>query len=374
MSIRLVSIIGFAALCGSTPLLADFSYVQTTKLTGGMAASMARFAGKRATEPAPQTVLLKGNRLAHVSPENAEIIDLDKETFTHIDFNKKTYSVATFQEMKQRMEEAMRNMEKNRGSADDKDRPEMSFKASVKETGQTRDLSGLTTKEFILVLAMTGTDKKSGQGGTINVTNDMWMAPDIPGYDQVREFYKHMAVKMGSMLGATNPMSMMRPEMGKAFAEMAAEMSKMKGIPVLQVTRMGSTANGEPLPAASEAPELSAQGQIQMPNAGEVAGNAAGSAAAGAAANKMGRLGGIAGGLGGFGGFGRKKKKDEQKEPEAAQQQQQQGAQGQPAAFLMLESTTEYSDFSSAPVDGSKLEIPAGFKQVESEMSGRGRH
>jgi flagellar motor protein MotB len=35
---------------------------------------------------------------------------------------------------------------------------------------------------------------------------------------------------------------------------MAKEMSKLKGVPVMQVMRMGSTANGEPLSAASEAP------------------------------------------------------------------------------------------------------------------------
>jgi hypothetical protein len=370
MSIRFASIAGFVLL-SSTALLADFSYEQTTRITGGMAASLARFAGKQATEPVTQTVLLKGNRLAHVSPKNADVIDLDKETFTHIDFEKKTYAVTTFQEMKQRMEEAMRSLDnKSNKGADTQERPDVSFKASVKETGQTRDLSGLTTKEFILILAMTGTDKKSGQAGTINVTNDMWMAPEIPGYDQVRAFYKRMGEKMGMMFGGTNPMGMMRPEMTKAMSEMAEEMSKMKGIPVLQVTRMGSTANGEPLPAASEAPDLSTQSQIQMPSAGEVAGNAAGSAAAGAAQSRMGRLGGLAGGLGGFGGFGRKKK-EQPKEPEAAPQQE--GAQGQQGALLLLETTTEYSNFSASPVDASKMEVPSGFKQVESEMGRRGR-
>ena len=33
-----------------------------------------------------------------------------------------------------------------------------------------------------------------------------------------------------------------------------------------------------------------------------------------------------------------------------------------------MEMTTELSGFSSAPVDAAKLEVPTGFKQVESEM------
>ena len=40
--------------------------------------------------------------------------------------------------------------------------------------------------------------------------------------------------------------------------------------------------------------------------------------------------------------------------------------------MLLMESTTEMSGFSSAAVDPSKLEVPAGFKQVEPEL-GRGR-
>jgi len=40
------------------------------------------------------------------------------------------------------------------------------------------------------------------------------------------------------------------------MSEMAKEMSKLKGIPVEQIMRIGATANGEPLPAASAGPEM----------------------------------------------------------------------------------------------------------------------
>jgi hypothetical protein len=38
-----------------------------------------------------------------------------------------------------------------------------------------------------------------------------------------------------------------------------------------------------------------------------------------------------------------------------------------------MEITSELSGFSSGPVDASKFEVPAGFKQVESEMLKRSR-
>ena len=51
---------------------------------------------------------------------------------------------------------------------------------------------------------------------------------------------------------------------------MVKEMSKLKGVPIMQVMRVGTTANGEPLPAASEAPIPASNGPA-MPSAGDVA-------------------------------------------------------------------------------------------------------
>jgi hypothetical protein len=65
-------------------------------------------------------------------------------------------------------------------------------------------------------------------------------------------------------------MAAMQPGSGEGMAEMVKEMSKLKGVPVMQVMRMGSTANGEALPAASEAP-LPASNGPEMPSAGDVA-------------------------------------------------------------------------------------------------------
>src|SRR5450756_2301756 len=92
---------------------------------------------------------------------------------------------------------------------------------------------------------------------------------------------------------------MQQPNAGKGMAEMAAEMSKLKGTPVLQIMRMGTTADGSPLPAASEAPLPAGP---PPPTAGDVAKQSASSAI-------MGSLP--------FGGFGRKKKQDDAPPPAA---------------------------------------------------------
>ena len=103
---------------------------------------------------------------------------------------------------------------------------------------------------------------------------------------------------------------------------------------------MTQTMDGKPVPGF---------GGIPMPTRGQV-GAAATDSVAGAA---LGRLGGL-------GGFGRKKKDD--------QQAQQAPPPDAPPAGPMMETTTQMSKFSSAAVDASKFEPPAGFKQVDSEM------
>jgi len=165
----------------------------------------------------------------------------------------------------------------------------------------------------------------------------------------------------------------MQPGMGKGMADMAKEMSKLKGVPVQQIMRMGSTADGSPLPAASEAPLP----QSNTPSAGSAAGQAANQAATNAAnsatntatsnaesklGSKMGGFGGVASSLGGFGGF-HKKKPDQQQ-----QQQQQAQAQAPQNMMVLMETSTETTNFSSSAVDPSKFAVPAGYIKIPSEL------
>ena len=97
---------------------ADYTYQQTTQLTGGSLLGMAKSVGflssqaRHIGDPIVSTIYLKDNRLANVSAESIEIIDLDKETITHVDVQKKTYTVTTFDQMKQAMANTREQMEK----------------------------------------------------------------------------------------------------------------------------------------------------------------------------------------------------------------------------------------------------------------------
>jgi hypothetical protein len=338
----------------STIALADFTYEESSQITGGSVMSMMKIAGafskqaRQAGDPILTSVMVKGNRMIRNNKDHSEIIDLDAGTLTEIDHLKKQYTTMTFEQMRQQMEAAMAKAKAQQAkqqqppAGNDAQKVDLKFNVKVRNTGATRDVAGLSAKESIMTMTMDATDQKSGQTGSLAITNDMYLAPDIPGYDEVRDFYKRYAVRMGTVLnGAINSqmMAMMQqPGAGKGMADMVEEMSKLKGIPVFQIMRMGTTIDGMPLAAASEAPLPVGP---PPPSAGEIAKQSASAAI-------MNSLP--------FGSFGRKKKQEDP--PPAANT-------AQPTSAVLIESNTQMTNFSRISIDPSQFSPPAGYKQVE---------
>ncbi len=355
-------------------LLADFTYTETTRITGGVMASMSRSLGglsksmRSLTEPQTTTHILKGNKMAEIGPREGTIYDLDAGSITTIDFEKRTYSTITFEQMRQAME---RMMAKNKGKIEEakakgKGDPnvEADFKVDIKETGKTQMISGFNAKEVIMTFVLEGKDKKSGQSGSIETMSAIWVAQEkIPGYEEVEEFQKKLAMKYAGALRSMATSNFAAafasdPRMKEAMEKMAKEAEKLNGVHLRQITKMGTGLDPAKASEISD-PNATPQG----PTAGELAGKAAEKQAADSAEKQvLGRLGRI----GGLGGFGRRKPKQEQA-PEPPPQPAAQNQQGQ-ASGMLMEMVQESGNFSNAPADGSKLEVPAGFKQVEHPM------
>jgi hypothetical protein len=346
-------------VAASASLHADFTYTETTQITGGSMLGLMKMAGvfsrqaRQAGDPIVSTVAIKGNRMAHINPTSTEIIDLDAETITTIDTLKRQYTVVTFEQMKQQIAAAAAKMKEQKNEAKTAEQPsttDVKFQIHVRNTEQTKDVSGLSTKESILTMNMDATDKSSGQTGSLAITNDMWLAPEIPGYDEVKEFYRKFAVKMGTVFNsAINPAMLAQYQgAGKGMADMAEEMSKLKGTPVLQVMRMGMTTDGKPLPAASEAPLPPPPAGPAMPSAGDVAQQTASSAIA----SKLGSFG--------LGGFGKKKKAD----PAPTDSDSSTAATQSQTSSVLMETNTQVGNFSRT-VNDAGFAIPSGFKLVQ---------
>lgn len=354
------------ALAMTAPMtLADFRYDQTSRMTGGAMMSMMQLAArfnKNAMQPITSTVAVKGNRLVtNSNGKSAHIIDLDKETITDVNFDKKEYSVTTFAEMKSFLDKASLKS----GTT------ETSIEVDVKDTGKEEVVNGLKAKEYLLTLKVDGTNFQTGQRAEMQMEMSNWIAPSMPGHKEMGDFYKRMAEKLDLAAAFGGG----QPGMGKGMAAAVKKMAEMDGVPVMQIIRM-IPADPEQAQKMQEmqAQQASSGGQQpQIPSAGQAAGDAAGQAAAGAVANKLGRFGGLGSqGLGGLGGMRRKKQEEQQQAappPPPAEAPAPPAVQGSfSTEASMIEMTMDSKNFSNASVDDSLFAVPAGFKVVKSPM------
>ena len=321
---RALTIAGILALAASR-LPADFSYQETTTITGGALAGLMKIAGvfsKQAREPVHTTVSIKGDRMVTRAATHATVIDLANQTVTSIDLQKKTYTVMTFEEFRQLMDQ-MSQKEKSGNQSN------VTFKVSTKSTGNRKQVAGYDTKEMIFTAQMESTDPQSGQKGTMVITSDMWLAPEVAGYAEVRDFRRRLAQKLAF---APSGMFLSQPQVSRNMGELNKEMGKVEGMPVLQITSMGGEGQPGAAPSQSGAqPQSEPQSQPQTDRSS----------------------------LGGKFGLGKKK----QDQPSG-----QQAPAGSGAGSL-LEMQTEQSGFSTSAVDDSVFAVPAGFKKVEPEKN-----
>ncbi len=337
--------------------VADVSHTTTSQVTGGgllKLASIPMVGGKIREALKPQTTqtALKGNRLATRGATSGNIIDLDAETMTNINFDAKTYSVMTFKEFEERMEKAMSNVKTKSGDAGGKPSDaKMELDFDVKETGRTQTIDGFNCREMIVVTKMTGTDPQTGQSGEYRIRNVMWMTKTLPGTEEARDFYMKMAQKMKFQPGATMDAL---PGFGVGLAELKKKASLMEGTAIVSTVTIGGEPDSPPedvatTTAAIRQADEARMTQKQSAGSSSMSGSQAAAAAIGAA-------------IPGFGGFGRKKK--DAPPPPPADSPAVAGSAAD--SVLMSMRTTDY-DFSTSSADASMFEVPAGFKKVDSK-------
>ncbi len=380
MSFRKVAAFGIILLANRL-MFADASYQETTQITGGSMVAPLKsmsFLSKSMRDmlaPITTTTMIHGNQKAVVGKDSIEITDLDKETVTHIDPVHKTYTVVTFAQMRQAFAQVPKQMQQAQDQA--KQAPEQpqqpksdlktSFDVSVKNTGATKEISGLTAQEQLVTLQMHVTDPNAPptqtNAVTYVVTTDAWITPDPPEVKEIQDFDKRFGQKLmeGVDLSAfkaqmtqmhnmsQNPgMSQMfagKPGSAEAMSEMAKEMAKLQGTRVMEVTRMGGSGTG---PAtAQNSPQTS-------------------DAPAAAPTNSNGSVSGMLGsalGSSALGAFHRKKAAQPASDTTTTTTTNPDGTQTTSA--ILMETTVQKSNFSQAPVSSSNFEVPAGYKKVE---------
>ena len=360
--------------------IADVTYQENTQINGGSMVGMAKMAAafssqaKQAMAPSTTTVMIHGNKMVRTSPASIEIIDLDAQTMTSIDREKHTYYVTTFQQMQQAMADAAAKMKSQQPAASSQPggSPQMNFDAHVTSTGATRTIEGQTAQEMLVTITMIANQGDAAGKGGMAATSEMWLVKDEPGMEEIRNFNLRMAKEMPIANTASSMTSMIAAQPGGAQAldELKKQTVKVSGMPVLQVTRVGMTVDGQPLAAPSVAPLP--QSQAQGPNRSTVASDMGKQVAVGTATQEAGngisKLGGFGRALGGSSMGSLLGHMPASKSSPASDNSNAQNVDPKTAGILM-ESQTATTGFSTGAVDTSAFEIPAGYKQVQSPMT-----
>jgi hypothetical protein len=365
--IRSVAAIAAVTIAAVGTSRADFKYTQQSKVTGGALAGVTKTLGvfsksaRQANEPQLTTTMIHGNRLrTESSTGSVEIIDLDGRRFIHIDTVKKTYTIQTFDQLKAQMAQAQEKMKAEQAKQADKhgDPQTMTMvpKFDMQATGVSHPVLNLPAKEMKMRVDLlfkstdpkTEADLEKSQMSTW-MTSDAWYGT-VPGYDELRDFYKKMAKELNWLPGS---IGMGNPQMSAAAEEFKKNAVKMDGMPLLQYTSFGMAANGQ---TGQGSPDQSAQ-QQPPPSSSNDSTPTSPSAA-------------IAKGLGGL--F---KKKQQQQADSSANTSAASNPNNPPPPTAvpgsMMDMTIEVTSYSKDSLDASLFDVPAGYAQIQADASGK---
>ncbi|HEX8032077.1 MAG TPA: hypothetical protein VF491_26635, partial [Vicinamibacterales bacterium] len=339
-TMRRVSIsVATVVLMLTAGLSADVRSDQRVKfqLGGALGKLVNMFGGKGAREGVTSMVAVKGNRKATMSDTTGQIIDLSEEKIYDLDIKKKSYTVTTFAQLRQKMEEAKRDAEKAAREAEpsepskpaekDPNAKEYEVDFDVKNTAETRTINGFDTKKSVATVTVREKGKTLDASGGIVMTTDLWMTPSAPSTKELIDFEMRYAEKLyGPMVNGASAQDMamamaMYPQMKPAIDKMRAEGGKIQGTAILTDTRIENVPPG----TANQTSEA-------MP--------------APEPAQKKGGFGGMMGGL--------------KKMAEASQQQNNSNAK--PTRAIIMTTSVEMLKLTT-DVEAAAVAIPAGFTE-----------
>lgn len=331
------------AVASTQALRADVRSDQKTKfqLAGALGKVVNFFGGKAARDGVTSTVALKGDRMMTTTGDSGgQIIDLAEEKVYNLDLKKKSYTVVTFAQLRQQMEEARKRAQEEAAKNPEADKPaqrdpnakEVEVDFDVKNTGEKKDINGFATTQSIMTITVREKGKTLQQGGGMVLTSDIWLTPSIPAMKEVADFHLKYAQKLyGPMIEGASPQDMasamaMYPQMKPALERMATEGRKLQGTAILTTTTIDAVQSAEQMAASQSS-----------------AGDAKSSG--GSAPTSVGGL---------IGGFGRRMAKKKEDEPAVAA--------GPKDRATVLTTTNETLKLSTTVAD-AEVAVPAGFKE-----------
>ena len=237
-TISLISAATAFALTASVAL-AEGTVQQKTKVQfGGFIGGVVNvFGGKAAREGVTSDTSVSGKRMLTSSDRSGELVDLSEEKIYRIDFNRRNYTVVTFDELRKQYEEARRDAEKQAKEAEAEKKkeegPEYEVDFDVEETGQKQKINGFDTKQVITTVTVREKGRKLEQSGGAVLTADMWMGPKVPAMQEIAAFnQKYFKQLYGDELAEMQQMAVLMattPTFAKAMKEFGRHRKSFDG-------------------------------------------------------------------------------------------------------------------------------------------------
>lgn len=220
MRIQTISAI---VLFTASAALADATVDQKVQFhfTGALG-TMINVFSRGAREGVTSTEVVKGNRKLRRSESTGELIDLDQEKIYTIDYDRKSYSVKTFAELRREWEQQQERAKKNAGRSrqEKSEGPEYQVDFAVKSTGRKEAINGWNTHEELVTITVHEKGKKLEKSGGFVLTSDLWMGPKVAAMRELADFDRRFVQKAyGAAFNADMRSLAMAVAMTPAFGE-----------------------------------------------------------------------------------------------------------------------------------------------------------
>jgi len=254
---RLSIILTVSALLAAPAAIADATIQQKTQLHfGGALGSVINVFGRKATHEGIVTdVTIHKNRKSSRSGDSGEIVDLDQQKIYYVDYEDKTYTVKTFDELRKEYDDAKARAkereQKTTKSSEKNEGPEYEVEFSLKSTGNKETINGWNTHEEIATVTVHEKGKKLEESGGFVLTSDMWMGPRVPAMKELADFERRFIQKVygDALIGDVKQMAAMMaatPAFAKAMKAFNDKQSKFDGTAIRSKMTFETVAGTDP--------------------------------------------------------------------------------------------------------------------------------
>jgi len=277
------------------------------------------------------------------------IVRLDAELVDEIDVANKQYSEISFQQMRDATARALQDaqsqparqqQEAPSGAPVDDSKCQWSPpRSELKQSGEHAAIAGTDTSRATVTVTTTCTDPAKGTSCDFVFVMDEWLAADVPGTAETREFWHNYAKKL-NLTGDANELQgnsqAVFNRYKSGWGEAMKQAASLKGFPLKTIAAMQFGG-----PKCKDDSSSGSGGSNDSSSAGSVPTSP--SAAIGSAALSM---------------FSKMHKKDDSQPAAAA-------APVAPGMVQMFQMSTETVSIRTDPIAGGTFEVPAGFKRVD---------